>query len=178
MIYIFCRKKIKWIKNKNVIPNAFGERWFLSIIVMTMYGHTWLYKRSNNEVIERIMKGSAEMVAQEEAIIQAGICQARFNILHAGSTRTGRHAIAITIRSCGRELDSDTPRAHRANHRSWWNNELPKRVRSSRIRTLNRSFGAGTADGRRDTFDARLLIDRRVRVSQPVPRYQSHDRTK
>jgi len=48
----------------------------------------------------------------------------------------------------------------------------------SRSRTVRPAIlRTGTADERR-YFDVPPLIDRWVRVLQPVPRYQSHDRTK
>lgn len=83
-----------------------------------------------------------------------GICRARFNILH-----TVRH-IQEDTRSrstVAKESPSDTPRAHRAIHRSWWNNELPK----SQPNPLARPFFAREQLMGGDTLMLdRLSIDR------------------
>lgn len=67
------------------------------------------------------MKGSSETARRRDNTSR--ICGTRFNILltvwHTQKDTRSRSAVA-------EESPSDTPCVHRAIHRSWWNNELPK----------------------------------------------------
>lgn len=71
------------------------------------------------------MKGSAETVTQEEAIIQAGFAgRGLISSIRSRADTPEEDTRSTRLQRWVR--GSDTPRVHRAVYRSWWNNELPK----------------------------------------------------